>query len=144
MDKIKQITKAGASKITDKAQIHKLRLQGKTADEAFVFYKLDQAGDNLLNSPQFKNWFTYMTKVNKQHPKTAILSSLKTRYTDEALAKMFEAARKVPATDSMGTKLQVAQMREWLRAGKSVDNVFELLKLDDGLDKLLTNPSLAL
>jgi hypothetical protein len=44
----------------------------------------------------------------------------------------------------MGTKLQVAQMREWLRAGKSVDNVFELLKLDDGLDKLLTNPSLAL
>lgn len=54
---------------------------------------------------------------------------------------MLEAAKKAPGTTEIATKLQVAQMRDWLRRQKSMDDVLALLKLDDGVDKVLTNPA---
>ncbi|KAE9001148.1 hypothetical protein PR002_g17991 [Phytophthora rubi] len=119
-----------------------LRLKGKSADEAFVLLKLDKAGDDLLRSPKFSAWVSYMTSILKKHTKMAIVKKLNTRYGDDTLARMLEAAKRDPGTTEIATKLQVAQMRDWLRGGKSFDDVLVLLKLDDGVDKVLANPAL--
>ncbi|KAF1795435.1 hypothetical protein GQ600_18563 [Phytophthora cactorum] len=56
------------SKITGKVKVETMRLQGKSADEAFVLLKLDQAGDKLLENKQFSVWVSYMTKTTKKYP----------------------------------------------------------------------------
>ncbi|KAE9265399.1 hypothetical protein PF008_g31871 [Phytophthora fragariae] len=104
--------------------------------------KLDKAGDDLLRSPKFSVWVSYMTSITKEHPKTAIVKNLASRYGDDTLARMLEAAKRDPGTTKIATRLQVAQMRDWIRGGKSFDDVLALLKLDDGVDKILANPTL--
>jgi uncharacterized protein with PhoU and TrkA domain len=138
------VVKSGTCTLAKKVQLGLLDVdvKGKSANVAFSMLKLDKAGDNLLSNPQFKAWVSYVASINAKHPKTAVVSTLVGRYGDEAVAKMLDAAKKVEGTSEMATKLQAAQMREWLRSGKSADDVFELLKLDDGLETLLTNPSL--
>ncbi|EEY67117.1 secreted RxLR effector peptide protein, putative [Phytophthora infestans T30-4] len=139
--KLRGAAKWSTSKISDKAKVGAMRFQGKTADEAFTLLKLDQAGDKLLENKQFSVWVSYMTKINKKHPKTAIVTALTARSSDERLATMLEAARKVDATSGIATKLQVAHMKVWLREKTSMDAVLKFLTLDKGVDSLLTNPS---
>ncbi|KAF4130444.1 hypothetical protein GN958_ATG20338 [Phytophthora infestans] len=139
--KLRGAAKWSTSKISDKAKVGVMRFQGKTADEAFTLLKLDQAGDKLLENKQFSVWVSYMTKTNKKHPKTAIVTALAARYSDERLATMLEAARKVDATSGIATKLQAAHMKVWLRKKTPMDTVLGFLTLDKGVDKLLTNPS---
>ncbi|KAE8903072.1 hypothetical protein PF003_g12694 [Phytophthora fragariae] len=142
LDKLTNLAKTGVSKVANSARVTMLRLKGKTADEAFVLLKLDKAGDDLLRSPKFSVWVSYMTSITKKHPKTAIVKNLASRYGDDTLARMLEAAKRDPGTTKIATRLQVAQMRDWIRGGKSFDDVLALLKLDDGVDKILANPAL--
>ncbi|KAG2760633.1 hypothetical protein Pcac1_g27438 [Phytophthora cactorum] len=55
---------------------------------------------------------------------------------------MLEAGRKVKATSGIATKLQVAQMKVWLRNEKTMDEIFTILALEKGVDKLITNQGL--
>ncbi|KAF4143019.1 hypothetical protein GN958_ATG07785 [Phytophthora infestans] len=118
--KLKDAAKWSTSKISDKTKIGVMRFQGKTADEAFVLLKLDQADQ-------------------QEAPKDSYRDNVD---SDERLASMLEAARKVDATSSIATKLQVAQMKVWLRKKTPMDEVLRFLTLDKGVDNLLTNPSL--
>lgn len=61
------------------------------------------------------------------------------RYGDEALFKMLEAAKKIPSTEAIATKLQAEKFRGWL-GKKSPDKVFELLGLDKAGEAVLINP----
>ncbi|KAK1947230.1 hypothetical protein P3T76_001240 [Phytophthora citrophthora] len=133
-----------AAELTEKMQLKLWLSRRVSGDEVFVLLNLDKTGENLLANPQWSNWVMYMTQANKNRPKTAIISALTARYGDEGLAKMLLAAKQVSSTKETAMEVQVAQMREWLRRGKSVDDIFELLKLDNGLEKLLTNPNLSL
>ncbi|POM71667.1 LOW QUALITY PROTEIN: Secreted RxLR effector peptide protein [Phytophthora palmivora] len=118
-------------------------LKTKTiSDTTFKLLELDQAGDDLFRNPQVKTWVSYMTSLDKKHPKTAMVSTLVARYGDEPLAKMLEAAKKIEGMDDIATKLQFAQMKSWLNSGKSADEVFQLLNLDVGVEKLLSNQNL--
>lgn len=73
-----------------------------------------------------------------------MLSTLKMSYKDDAvLAKMFAAAKESSSTKAIAGKLEQAQMTDWLRNEKSADDVFKLLKLNDDVDNLLTNPLLS-
>ncbi|KAG3015122.1 hypothetical protein PC121_g13803 [Phytophthora cactorum] len=129
------------SKITGKVKVETMRLQGKSADEAFVLLKLDQAGDKLLENKQFSVWVSYMTKITKKYPEVAMVVKLTSRYGDEGLAKLLEAGKQVKATNKIARKLQFIQMTGWMGQQKSMGDVFKLLRLDDGVGQLLTSPS---
>ncbi|KAG7376354.1 hypothetical protein PHYPSEUDO_013699 [Phytophthora pseudosyringae] len=115
---------------------------GKTADQAFTLLQLDKAGENLFSHAEFKSWTKYMGTINKEHPSAAMAASLSARYGDEGLQKMLEAAKEVPRTQKIATKLQVAQLESWASTSKPANDVLTLLKLDGGVEKLLTNPNL--
>ncbi|KAJ8574927.1 hypothetical protein ON010_g4283 [Phytophthora cinnamomi] len=55
------------------------------------------AGDDLLISPLLDPWSTYMQIANKENPakKTTLFATLTAHYSDDALARMIEAAKKV-------------------------------------------------
>ncbi|KAE8886144.1 hypothetical protein PF005_g14375 [Phytophthora fragariae] len=117
--------------------------EGKTAKEIFTTMKLNTQDDQLFESPAFHSWFNYVTKLSPKSADELMLSTLKTSYKDDAvLAKMFVAAKESPSTKAIAEKLEQAQMTDWLRNEKSVDDVFKLLKLDDDVDNLLSSPLL--
>ncbi|KAE8971333.1 hypothetical protein PR003_g26902 [Phytophthora rubi] len=124
---------------------HKVGLnEGKTAKRFFTTLKLNTQGDKLLESPAFYSWVDYVTKLSPKNADELMLSTLKTSYKDDViLAKMFLAAKESSFTKAIAEKLEQAQMADWLRNEKSADDVFKLLKLDDGMDNLLTSPLLS-
>ncbi|KAE9012447.1 hypothetical protein PR001_g15660 [Phytophthora rubi] len=63
LDKLINLANTGVSKVANSARVGMLRLKGKSADEAFVLLKLDKAGDDLLRSPKFSAWVSYMTSI---------------------------------------------------------------------------------
>ncbi|KAJ8538984.1 hypothetical protein ON010_g12886 [Phytophthora cinnamomi] len=73
-----------------------------------------------------------------------MLSVLKTAYKDDTLAltKMLAAAKDNADTKAIADKLEEALYKDWRSSGKSADDVFALLKLDDEMDDLLSNPVL--
>ncbi|OWZ02100.1 RxLR effector protein [Phytophthora megakarya] len=71
-----------------------------------------------------------------------MIATLTAKYGDEGLAKLFQAAKNVPESEAVATKLQTEQMWVWLTNGNSIDAVLKLLKLDDGVDKVFMNPNL--
>ncbi|KAJ8577802.1 hypothetical protein ON010_g1406 [Phytophthora cinnamomi] len=113
-----------------------------TAKETFAKLKLNSQGGKLFESPAFKTWVSYVTKSDAQNADSLILSVLKTSYTDDALAKLLVAARADDNTKAVADKLAKAQLKDWLTNGKTADEVFNLLKLDDDVDNLLKSPLL--
>ncbi|KAE9161134.1 hypothetical protein PF004_g30937, partial [Phytophthora fragariae] len=108
--------------------------EGKTANRVFTTLELNTQGDKLFESPALHSWVDYVTKLSPKHADELMLSTLKTSYKDDAvLAKMFLAAKESSFTKAIAEKLEQAQMADWLRNEKSADDVFKLLKLDDGM-----------
>ncbi|KAG1687540.1 hypothetical protein DVH05_004789 [Phytophthora capsici] len=117
---------------------------GKSSDEVFKLLQLDEAGTNLFRNQQFSTWTSFVDAFNRRNPEEAMsmLSTLAKTYDDVTLWKMLDAAKKVPKTEIIASKLQAQQLDAWLDAGKSTDEVFNLLKLHQTGDKLFKNPQL--
>ncbi|KAL3663754.1 hypothetical protein V7S43_011169 [Phytophthora oleae] len=115
---------------------------GKSSDGVFKLLQLDEAGTKLFKNQQFSTWTSFVDAFNRKNPseEVSILAKLTKTYDDLALSKMLEAAKKVPKTKIIASKLQTQQIDAWLDAGKSTDDVFKLLKLDKTGDKLFKNP----
>ncbi|KAG6611994.1 RxLR effector protein [Phytophthora cinnamomi] len=113
---------------------------GKTAMAAFPSLKLNKQGENLFESAAFRSWTMYV--INEGNADGLMVSALKTTYTDDVLATMILAAKKSTTTKDIAQKLEKTEMKNWIRSKHSADAVFKLLKLDDNVDNLLTNPLL--
>lgn len=109
---------------------------------ALTLSKLDEAGDDLFTSPKFKTWVNYVASVAEKHSTTTMMSKLTAQYSDGSLIRMLEAAKKVEGANEIALRLQQRQVRTWIKAEKTADDIFELLKLDEGIEKLLTNSNL--
>ncbi|KAH7464925.1 hypothetical protein PRIC2_014611 [Phytophthora ramorum] len=104
----------------------------KSLDDVFTKLRLDKAGDNLLNEPQFKTWVKYMQTYNKKNglEDSSGLSIVSKYFTDDKrLSAMIEAARKKPSTARIGNDLRVDQLRQWMREQKHPRDVFALLNV---------------
>ncbi|KAH7469378.1 RxLR effector protein PSR2 [Phytophthora ramorum] len=114
----------------------------KTPEDVFKLLQLDKAVDGILTNPMLRTWMKYMDDFNLKNPdkETTVIKTFMTHYSDDTLAPMLMMAKKVPATNSIATKLQSQLFDGWLIAAKSPEDVLMLLKLD--LDGLLTNPML--
>ncbi|KAH7491281.1 RxLR effector protein PSR2 [Phytophthora ramorum] len=116
--------------------------KGTSTDGVFKLLALDNAADDILGSPQLNAWISYMKRFNSKNPtnKASLIATLTAHYGDEALAKMIEAAKKVPTTAGFAKRVQTELVQRWLVAGETPDKVFALLKLDEAGAGLFAQP----
>ncbi|EGZ07975.1 hypothetical protein PHYSODRAFT_288779 [Phytophthora sojae] len=137
LEKVK--TQLPTSTITEKT-LARWAQNNKFPKKALIRLNLYSAGDKFFKKPEFEKWVTYMTLLHKQNAEAAVISTLMTRYPDDALSQMLIAAKKVAGTEAIATKLLTEQARVWSSSGKSADEVFGLFQLTKAGDKLLDNP----
>ncbi|ETI54256.1 hypothetical protein L917_02670 [Phytophthora nicotianae] len=131
-----------STKVTDKT-LQRWAANNKAPKHALLRLKLDDAGTELFKKAKFGEWVTFMTKRYPENAHAAMISALRTRYSDDVLSKMIIAAKQAPSTKNVATKLQVEQLRAWGKQGKSADDVFALLNLKtkaQNLDDLFDDP----
>ncbi|EGZ13675.1 hypothetical protein PHYSODRAFT_265395 [Phytophthora sojae] len=131
-------TKAIATKLQEELVQAWLKSK-KTPDEALVDFGLGKKTrysknpvEPLLERALFNSWVKYLDDYNVLYPekKTTVIEALTRRFGDANVAKMITKAKKEVVTRSLATKLEAAQLEIWLSSGKSVEDVFNLLKLD--------------
>ncbi|OWZ19826.1 Avirulence (Avh) protein [Phytophthora megakarya] len=108
--------------------------------DVFNLLKLNKAGNQLFDNPDFPVWMKYVRRGRVE----TIFPILSTYYTDDVLAQLFIAAKKISGTENIATKLQAEQLQIWLRKQKSADDVFTLLQLNKVDNKLFDTPEFAL
>ncbi|UIZ28803.1 hypothetical protein KXD40_007159 [Peronospora effusa] len=104
----------------------------------FTHLGLDQIEGELFENPLFKQWVAIVEEIYWETPKTAsdvILSTLAAHFGEKAAwADILVAGSKVPRTEYLALKLMTRQIVRWRDIEKkSVDEVFTLLKLENGL-----------
>ncbi|POM76729.1 Secreted RxLR effector peptide protein [Phytophthora palmivora] len=67
-----------------------------------------------------------------------MIDSLTTFYGDEAMAKMLEAAKRNPSTNTIATELQTAQFTQWLHEGAKPFHIWKMLNMEKAT--WMTNP----
>ncbi|EGZ07986.1 hypothetical protein PHYSODRAFT_255904 [Phytophthora sojae] len=111
---------------------------GKSSDDAFLMLGLKSAKKTLFDNSELLAWAKYVDDLSESNPKKANLmmtSTLATHYSDEAIAK------KVPATESVATKLEAALPQHWLPKNTHPTDALKLFGLHAD-DAFLTNPAL--
>ncbi|OWZ09237.1 RxLR effector protein [Phytophthora megakarya] len=129
-------TKVIAEKLED-ARLTKWLTEQKSVDDIFNLLKLDETGENVFKSPLLSSWVNYANKFQK-NPDEIMFSTLKTHFDDETLAKMLVVAKE--DSSNIATKLEKVEFDQWLNSGKTSDDVFKLLSLNDDTGNLLKNP----
>ncbi|KAF1787476.1 hypothetical protein GQ600_7628 [Phytophthora cactorum] len=113
---------------------------GKTADDIFNLLKLSEVGDKLFESPMLLTWRAYVANLDPKKTDELIFSVMKKYYDGDILEKMFADAKKRSATTrSMASNLEEEM---WRSQGKTADNLFKFLKLDEKGDDLFESPVL--
>ncbi|KAJ8576172.1 hypothetical protein ON010_g3040 [Phytophthora cinnamomi] len=111
-------------------------------DDVFKLLRLDQAGEEMFNSASLNAWGKYVRAYNANNPekKTSLIATMTTHYGDEGVIRLLEAAKKVPTSEAIATRLQREQLQYWLSIRKEPDDVFNLFQLNKAKDKLLESP----
>ncbi|KAJ8569052.1 hypothetical protein ON010_g6209 [Phytophthora cinnamomi] len=123
VDKLKNVANTRMVKVAGSVQLGKWELQRKSGDEVLKLLELDKVGkDLLLGNPQ--------------------IYSLGLVYDEDQQNAPENGYSQAPDTTQLATRLQVAQMRDWVRRGTSVDDAMTLLKFDDNVKTVLINPGL--
>ncbi|KAF4127542.1 hypothetical protein GN958_ATG23271 [Phytophthora infestans] len=116
------------------------QMRMKSPNDMFKKLKLDNTGDQLFSSPSFSKWLSYVRTNSKTNPDMAIFSTLAYHYSDEALVKLLDAAKKVDSTKVLATKLEGLQFTNWVHARESPEYVFKVLALDRMGSNTFTSP----
>ncbi|OWZ18582.1 hypothetical protein PHMEG_0007297 [Phytophthora megakarya] len=95
---------------------------------------------SILNSQHLGQLDDYITDLTRRFPENDVsfLRILTSKYDDEKVAKAFVKAQTTGHSRELAKNLQQEQFAAWLREGKSIDNVFQLLKLK-GLKESVVN-----
>lgn len=91
--------------------------------------------------PLVSTWMEY-ADMTKAKTYGLLLAKMRVHESDANLTTMFIGAEKSADTKDLAVKLEQAHMSDWLRNERSADEVFKLLKLDDDVDNVLSNPLL--
>ncbi|KAG6944767.1 hypothetical protein JG687_00017663 [Phytophthora cactorum] len=134
-------------KIAIRIQAEQTALWLKNKKEPAAIFKLLKLQDTelpLFENPLFIAWVKYTDDFCMTHfgTKLTTISVLREFYKDkdDVLAKMILAANKSPSTSFIAKRLFTEQMRNWYISTFTPEDVFKLLKLDDGNIPLLENP----
>ncbi|KAL3663749.1 hypothetical protein V7S43_011164 [Phytophthora oleae] len=139
-------TEAIATKL-EASQMQTWLSSGKSADDVFAILKLDKVDDSLLASPVFDVWNKYRKIFYQENPtKVRSLYFTLTRHyrdRDDALARIIQTAKKNGATRAEAVQLETEQIRGWKASGKTPNDVFSLLNLQNAGDNVLTSSQFA-
>ncbi|RQM14253.1 hypothetical protein DD237_007565 [Peronospora effusa] len=122
----------------------------KTTDEAFTLLKLDQTNGNPFASPIFLQWKALITSKNLKNPEPEeaatreMFDCLSSHYKDDVvLIKILDAEYKLDSALSDTAKdLLDFQIQKWKNDGKTEEDVFTLLMLDQtDVKQLLASPA---
>nr|7XVK_B Chain B, RxLR effector protein PSR2 [Phytophthora sojae] len=117
----------------------------KPPETVFTRLRLDKTGTQLFDNTDFPVWAAYTRSVAQTDSEASavMLKTLVSRYSDEVLSGMIAAAKKSSKTESIATKLETEQMRTWLAAKKTPDDMFLVFKLNKAGDDILSSPLLS-
>ncbi|OWZ08236.1 RxLR effector protein [Phytophthora megakarya] len=102
--------------------------------------KLDQSDSKLFESPSFSQWAAFVAVRSKSDPDTTMFTTLAKYYKDDILAKILATAKEVDSTKAIATTMEGLQIKKWVTAGNTADDVFNALKLNQAGDKLFESP----
>ncbi|POM58486.1 Secreted RxLR effector peptide protein, partial [Phytophthora palmivora] len=91
----------------------------KNVDDAFT-------ADNLNNIVKYVDDFNTKNSLNKK----SILKLYTNSFGDAAVAKKLVSVMRNTATRKVATELQTQQLKGWINNGKSVDDMFTILKIE--------------
>ncbi|RMX62686.1 hypothetical protein KXD40_002757 [Peronospora effusa] len=132
------------------AQVQWWIKEKKTTDEAFTLLKLDQTNGNPFASPIFLQWKALITSKNLKNPEPEeaatreMFDCLSSHYKDDVvLIKILDAEYKLDSALSDTAKdLLDFQIQKWKNDGKTEEDVFTLLMLDQtDVKQLLASPA---
>ncbi|OWZ14218.1 LOW QUALITY PROTEIN: RxLR effector protein [Phytophthora megakarya] len=118
----------------EEAQFTRWLTDEKTMDYVFKLLKLDQVGESLFKSPLMPTWVRNANKFQTK-PDEAMFLTLNRQFNDNALAKM------IIAHGSIAARLENVELEQWLSSGKTSDDIFRFLDLNDDNSNLLQNQS---
>uniref|UniRef100_H3GFA2 RxLR effector protein n=1 Tax=Phytophthora ramorum TaxID=164328 RepID=H3GFA2_PHYRM len=101
--------------------------------------------ENVLENLTKDTWLKYLDDfTKKKHDASSTISQLTDRYGGMSVAQMIEMSKDSEGAQKVAARaLQAAQIKGWLDSKMSVDDVFQLLKLDDKANMRLDNPLLS-
>ncbi|KAG2786267.1 hypothetical protein JG687_00006658 [Phytophthora cactorum] len=117
------------------------------ADEILKMLKLENGMTRALASPNLKLMKNYVQELNtiNRNNKLSVIGIFTTHYGDDAVAKALVTMQsKVKTEEAANTikQLRSDQLSAWLNSGKSVDDVFTLLKLHKNGHPALASPKM--
>ncbi|OWZ17817.1 hypothetical protein PHMEG_0008189 [Phytophthora megakarya] len=119
-----------AVKLPEK-QLHIWARSGKSPNDVFMFLSLqEEVGFSLLKSTSLRAWVAY-EKLLKQNPDELLMKKLRIRNSDRELANKFVTASKYSYSKPTAKKLEVVLQKTWIAEGKSAEDVFKLVKLQN-------------
>ncbi|OWZ06647.1 hypothetical protein PHMEG_00021071 [Phytophthora megakarya] len=128
-------TKTIANKVEDD-WIDAVLEKHKTPVQLLQHLGLGKTTDNLLDRVVFDDalvstWSRYMELFNKRSPeeKTTMLETFTIAFGDDSVTKMLQAAKRKSWARPLAAKMETEQLKMWLDSEKSVDEVFNLLRL---------------
>ncbi|KAL3663773.1 hypothetical protein V7S43_011188 [Phytophthora oleae] len=132
--------KATASQFVDAVKLRSWLSKEKSVDDIFSKLKLNSKLDDALGSPDMRTLNSYVDLFNKKYPdkQVSLIGTLKTHYGDYAVAEAIMSAQGGLAKERAGM-FQFFQLKDWFGKGKSVDDLFSILKVtDDGPKALMS------
>ncbi|OWY93538.1 Avirulence (Avh) protein, partial [Phytophthora megakarya] len=98
---------------------------GKNTDELLIKVVRDDA---LIIT-----WVKYMEAFNKRYPeeKTTMMETFTKAFGDDGVTKMLYKSDSL--TKDLATQMKSTQLKMWLDSGKTTDDVFKLLRLDNAV-----------
>ncbi|POM68278.1 Putative RxLR effector [Phytophthora palmivora] len=112
------------------AELQTTVLLEKAENEMKVLH-MDAGLHSILSSQNLVRLEKYISKLSMMYENkdVSLIGLLITKYGDEAVAIALMDAKAVDGTNGIATKLQGQQFQAWMKNDKSVDEVFDLLKL---------------
>ncbi|KAG3122129.1 hypothetical protein PI126_g24269, partial [Phytophthora idaei] len=113
-----------------------------SADDVFKKMKLTSVEGNLLADSTFLFWLKYVDDLNQKNPREAksAVSVLASRYGDNQLSTMLNAAMKEQHTKALAIVLQTQRLEDWKLRNIPPLDVFEALQFKK--HDILMNPAL--
>ncbi|OWZ19825.1 Avirulence (Avh) protein [Phytophthora megakarya] len=103
----------------------------KTPEKALSYLGIGKTTDPLLESSLLTTWAKYTEAFNGRYPeqKTTMIETLTKSIGDFEVTRMLHTGKE--RASNLVANLESAQLKMWLDSGKSTDDVFKLLKLDN-------------
>ncbi|GMF23982.1 unnamed protein product [Phytophthora lilii] len=150
LNKLTDAAKKGALKLVNNPKVQSLLGNKKSWSSILKATKLDDSAASVLSANGFKALNSYVEAFNTKNPKhqMSLVRMLTEQYGDDAVARALVQVRRsfssTPQSKDIATKLKLEQVEVWYTDKRTIDDVFNLLKLKDDGDRVFGSRKLEL